>query len=82
METKVLQLHIITQRKKTENVVESIINDYYWGKLIENLIKSNIKIESLTNRNRKWTKQTRRDGTSIDQMQSISWLLNVTDSAL
>lgn len=82
METKVLQLHIITQRKKTENVVESIINDYYWGKLIEKLIKSNIKIESLTNRNRKWTKQTRRDGTSIDQMQSISWLLNVTDSAL
>lgn len=53
METKVLQLHIITQRKKTENVVESIINDYYWGKLIEKLIKSNIKIESLTNRNRK-----------------------------
>lgn len=53
VETKVLQLHIITQRKKTENVVESIINDYYWGKLIEKLIKSNIKIESLTNRNRK-----------------------------
>lgn len=42
-----------TEKKKTENVVESIINDYYWGKLIEKLIKSNIKIESLTNRNRK-----------------------------
>lgn len=45
VETKVLQLQIITQKKKkkAENVVESIINDYYWEKLIEKLIKSNIK---------------------------------------
>lgn len=31
------------KKKKAENVVESIINDYYWEKLIEKLIKSNIK---------------------------------------
>lgn len=43
-ETKVLQLQIITVK---ENVVESIINNYYWGKLIEKLMKSNTKIESL-----------------------------------
>lgn len=39
-ETKVLQMQIITEK---ENVVESIINNYYWGKLIEKLIKSNTK---------------------------------------
>lgn len=66
--------------KKTENVVESIINDYYWGKLIEKLIKSNIKM-SLLQMNT-WAEQTRRVETGIDQMQSISWYLNVTDSAL
>lgn len=40
LETKVLQMQIITEK---ENVVESIINNYYWGKLIEKLIKSNTK---------------------------------------
>lgn len=33
-------MQVITEK---ENVVESIINNYYWGKLIEKLIKSNTK---------------------------------------
>lgn len=82
LETKVLQLQIITEK---ENVVESIINNYYWGKVDRKLIKSNAKIESLINENHHLAKINRKanksDGKRAVNTQS-KLLLNVTDSAL